>query len=734
MAFTKERQKKAFIAPTKSYGDIEPTYVKDFSVDKPIKKATAYITSLGIYQGFINGKRIGQKLLTPGWTSYKRRQVQEYDVTELLDSSNHIEVTVGKGWYHTTFLFQRIGASHMQEPYMARPNALSFVLEILFADGETRWLLSDDTWKVCESPVRFSEIYDGEIYDARFENPEKREYQNAACYDLPEDTDLLMQEGEDIVMHERFPVAKIITTPKGETVLDFGQEITGHLVTKINAKEGEVVDVSFAEVFDKDGNFYNANYRSAKCQYHYTTKDGEQIYQPQFTFYGFRYVRINEFPGGVKNVNPENFEAVAVYSDIKRTGNIESSDPMLNQLFSNILWGQRDNFLDVPTDCPQRDERLGWTGDAQVFIRTAALNFDVHKFFKKWLTDLRLDQRADGLVECVIPSVRHRSSASAAWGDSATVCPWQIYISYGDKEILEDQFESMCLWLHYIESVTEKKDLWIGGGIQHYGDWLGLDAPSGSYKGSTRDDFIASAFYAYSTEIVIKAGKVIGRDMSSYEAQYARTIEAFRKEFPTCTTQTECVLALYFHLLPDEKAIAKQLNDRIKKIGYLETGFVGTPYLLHALSENGYTETAYELLLRKEYPSWFYSITKGATTIWEHWDSIMEDGSFWSTDMNSFNHYAYGSVADWIYMVALGIKTVEDAPGYAKIKIAPHPTKRLQYLKGSYDSINGRIESAWTWEGDKIRYDITVPVEATIEIGDTIEKVGPGTYTYYGTI
>ena len=358
------------------------------------------------------------------------------------------------------------------------------------------------------------------------------------------------------------------------------------------------------------------------------------------------------------------------------------------------------------------------------------MNYDVEQFFTKWLADMAADQRDDGCVGHVIPDLLQAPYGSAAWGDAAVICPWEVYLAYGNPQILKNQFDCMKGWIDYITSSTKTPYLWTGG--THYGDWLGLDAPSGSYKGSTREDFIASAFYAHSTELLIKAGHVLGKDMADYEALYEKIIAAFRAAFPTYGTQSECVLAAHFHLAEHPQSAADQLAKMVKEAGnQLQTGFVGTPYLLHVLSDYGYAELAYTLLLRKEYPSWLYPVTKGATTIWEHWDGIMENGGFWSADMNSFNHYAYGSVADWVYQKAAGIHTAEDAPGYAFIRFAPVPDARLSWLTASLQTRHGLVESGWRQEDGKWRYEITTPVDAEICIDKNTQKVAAGHYIFY---
>lgn len=714
-----------WICPANDLGDPAAVFGTSFVFEKKITHANLTITAMGVYEAKLNGRRVGQFVMAPGWTSYhKRLQYQEYDITDLLTAGeNHIEVTVGKGWYRSPLPGW---GSPYQDELRSRPCGLAAQITLTFEDGSSKILSTDESWKVSDGPVRFSEIYDGEIYDST-KTPLLD--QPVTIFDGPTDT-LILQQGEEVCEQERLAVKKVFVTPNGETVLDFGQNMTGYVELFVNANVGDCVDLSFAEVMDKDGNFYTENYRGAKAQYHYICSDGVQTWHPSLTFYGFRYIRINDFPGSIDCVKPENFTAIVVHSNMKRTGFLSSSNTLLNQLFSNIIWGQKGNFLDVPTDCPQRDERLGWTGDAQVFVRTACLNYDVEKFFTKWLADLASDQHDDGYVGHVIPDLLQNPQASSSWGDAATICPWQVYLAFGNKQILKNQYQSMKKWIDYITSTTTTKYLWTGG--THYGDWLGLDAPSGSYKGSSNEDFIASAFYAYSTSLVIQAGTVLGEDVSELSTLYENIVSTFQKTWPTYHTQTECVLAAYFKLAKNCQAAADQLADMVRACGTkLQTGFVGTPYLLHVLSDYGHTDLAWDLLLRTKYPSWLYPVTKGATTIWEHWDGIMEDGNFWSKDMNSYNHYAYGSVADWVYSVAAGILQIKDAPGYAKVTIAPHPDKRLDWLRAELDTRHGHISSFWTKEDDSWRYEITVPVEADIVIDGVCHSVRAGSYCFY---
>lgn len=715
-----------WICPMEDLGDAAAVFSSDFNAKLFVKKAVLTITALGVYEAKLGESRIGNFVMAPGWTSYHSRlQYQTYDVTKLIaKGANRLTVTVAKGWYRSPL--PGWGNSSYQNELKSRPCGLIAELCLTYADNSKAVITTDESWHVSDGPVRFSEIYDGEVCDARVTPSLDKA---VVAFDGPTNT-LIAQQGEIVCEHERLSPAKIFKTPAGELVADFGQNLTGYVEVSVDAHAGEIVDLSFAEVLTSDGNFYTENYRSAKTQFHYTCREGEQSWHPGFTFMGFRYVRINSFPGGIDAADVNNFKAIAVHSDMKRTGYIESSNSLLNRLFSNVIWGQKGNFLDVPTDCPQRDERLGWTGDAQVFVQTACLNFDADKFFTKWLGDLAADQHSDGYVGHVIPDLLQNPQASSAWGDAAVICPWIVYLSYGDEKLLRKQYPSMKKWVDYITAVTTTKYLWTGG--THYGDWLGLDAPSGSYKGSSREDFIASAFYAYSTMLVIKAGKALKRDVSRYETLYENIVRAFRSAYPEYLTQTECVLAAHFGLAPDCKAAADQLANMVRNCGTkLQTGFVGTPYLLHVLSDYGHTELAYDLLLRTDYPSWLYPVTKGATTIWEHWDGIMEDGGFWSRDMNSFNHYAYGSVADWVYTKAAGIKLPEAAPGYTSVTIAPLPDARLDWLRAELDTRCGHIRSFWTKEDSLWRYEIDTPVSADIIISGKTYHVDPGSYCFY---
>lgn len=711
----------SWITVSQETRDVCPVFRRVFPAEKPVLTAGLSMTALGVYTAELNGKPVSDFVLAPGWTSYSRRlQVQTYDVTALLQKENDLRVTVGRGWFRSPIPGWR--DSEDKQRRFRQPCGVIARLRILYTDGTEEIIDTDSTWEWAEGPVRFSEIYDGERYDARI-IPDH--WQPVSPLDWPKDI-LIPQEGEIIRETERIPAKQIIRTPAGETVVDFGQEVTGYAEFSVTARSGDTVRFTHGEMLDAGGNFYNANYRGAKAIAEYICRDGRQTWHPQLTFFGFRYIRLLSWPG---EPVPGDFTAIAVHSDMKRTGWLESGNAELNRLFSNIVWGQRCNFLDVPTDCPQRDERLGWTGDTQVFTRTACFFYDTERFFRKWLHDLAADQSPEGEVSKVVPDVMHDGS-SAAWGDAVTICPWQVYQTYGSRAVLEDQFDSMTKWVDYITSVTGTPNLWTGH--FQYGDWLGLDAPEGSYKGSSREDFIASAFYARSAELTVKTGKLLGKDVAAYEALHRDIVSAFRTEFPEYRTQTEHVLAVYFGLAEDPQKTADALAEMVEKDGIrLRTGFVGTPYILHVLSRYGHAGLAWSLALRREYPGWLYPVTKGATTIWEHWDGVREDGSFWSADMNSFNHYAYGAVADWFFEQAAGIRHAEDRPGFIELIYAPCPDRRLGWLRAKLETRHGPVSALWICENGSIRYELETPVRTLVCLNGEERWVEKGRYTFW---
>jgi alpha-L-rhamnosidase len=723
-----------------------PLLRKEFKLEKEVKKARLYITSKGLYLASINGKPVTDNIFTPGWTSYnKRLQYQVYDVTGLLSQGrNAAGVMMGDGWYRGRF-----GFGKERRNIYGSKLALLYQLEIEFTDGEKKIISSDNTWKSIAGPVRMSNIYDGETYDANYEIP---------GWDTPEYNDKNWQGVKTVAyplknivsttgvpvkrIEELKPVDKFIT-PDNEMVFDFGQNLVGRVRISLKGNKDDTITIFHAEVLDSSGNFYTDNLRSAKEKVEYIFKDNkETVYEPYFTFQGFRYIKIENFPGEINN---ENIIAVVIHSDMEQTGHFECSDSLVNKLQSNIKWGQKGNFLDVPTDCPQRDERMGWTGDAQAFSSTAMFNFNTAAFYTKWLKDLTADQLENGSVPFVIPAV-FQGAGSTGWGDVATILPYTMYIKYGDKRILEQQYQSMRNWVEYLHELAGH-DLIVNDGF-HYGDWLFFINPYywNDKPGYTDVDFIATAFFAYSTKIMANTARIIGNkeDMEKYNLLFDSIKADFINEFMTPSgrlsshSQTAYTLALYIGLVPEdlkEKEVNYLVENIRKRYYHLSTGFLGTPFLCHVLSQNGRTDVAYKLLLQNTYPSWLYPVTKGATTIWERWDGIKPDDSFQTPAMNSFNHYAYGAIGDWMYCVVAGIKPDINKPGYKHIIIKPEPDTLLTYAGARYESLYGAIESYWQTDEDSINMSVTIPSNTTATIylpySDKKYEVGSGKYEYH---
>ena len=721
----------SFIAAGKDLIPATPYFKKSFTVSEDILSATLYISSLGVFEARINGERVGTDYMTPGWTNYdKRLQYFEYDVTDMLDENNEIQVGVGNGWYSS-----RGGFIDTKDGMYGTHPALIATLQIMYKSGKKQLIVTDESWLAAKSECLFSGIYDGEITDARIEPVFDR---NAEIFEYNKEN-LIPLEGEKTKEIERVSVKEVIITPAGEQVLDFGQEITGVVEFTLNAKGGECVQLLHGEVLDKDGNFYNANYRTAKSEILYTAKAGWQVYKAKYTFFGFRYVKLVNWP---EEVRAENFSGIVMHSEMKRTGYFTSGHEKLNKLYSNILWGQRDNFLDVPTDCPQRDERLGWTGDTQVFARAASINYDTEKFYKKWLRDMASEQSENGELPHVIPDVLRINGTknSTAWCDAACIVPYEVYRAFGNKKLLREHIPMMKGWVGYIRSRAGRKCLWQGD--KHFGDWLGLDAPEGSYTGSTDKDLIATAYFYLSTSLLAESLRELGLKSDKYDSLAERIRKAFKKEYIkrgklTSDTQTAHAVTIRFGLADDDLELKAKLGERLVALieangDRLQTGFVGTPYLLDALTDVGRADKAYDLLLQEKFPSWLFSVNMGATTIWEHWDSMREDGSFWSTDMNSFNHYAYGACAAWFYGTICGIKPTK--PAYTEIEISPIPSKRLGFAKAKISTRQGDITSSWVYENDAIRYYVAIPegVKATVIIDGEARPLCSGEHTIWG--
>ena len=701
---------------------------KSFLIKKKIISATAFVTAHGMYEASLNGRKIGEAFLTPGWTSYnKRLQYQAYDITDLVtNGENVIGTIVGSGWYRTPL------AWNDNKNLYGKKLGLLLQLNITYSDGSQETILSDNSWKTTDSgPIRFSEIYNGEIFDARQEIPDwnKAAFDDQSWKAVTEKdyikSNLIGTYNEPVLKHESFHPVKIFKSAKGEQIIDFGQNLVGWARLRVLGKTGDEIIVEHAEVLDKYGNFYTENLRAAKATDTYILHGkGEEIFEPHFTFHGFRYLRVTGFPGEIK---PENFTAVTLYSNMTPSGQFKCSNPMLNQLQHNIQWGQRGNFLDVPTDCPQRDERLGWTGDAQAFSRTACFNMDVHNFFSKWMKDVAADQSADGRVPFVVPNVLGpMAGGSAGWADVSTIIPWNIWLAYGDRKILEDQYQSMKGWVGFMQNHSTDH-LWNTG--FHFGDWLFYrPADDNDGRSAVTDKYlIAQCFFAHSVQLLVNAAKVLNKqdDVQKYSDLLQQIKDAFLKEYMTSSgrlvsgTQTAYVLALQFDMLPDSlrPQAAKRLVNNIQDYdNHLTTGFLGTPYLCEVLTRYGYDTVAFKLLLQESYPSWLYPVKMGATTIWERWDGQKPDSSFQTPGMNSFNHYAYGAIGDWMYRNIAGLDTYDEGAGYKKIRIFPHTGGNLNFASAELETGYGKLSVNWKVNNGNFSMDVEIPSNTTAAI------------------
>ncbi|MDR1704654.1 MAG: glycoside hydrolase family 78 protein, partial [Clostridiales bacterium] len=708
---------------------------RPFDVSGNVSQAILYATALGLYEPFINGSRVRDALLTPGWTEYRSRLLyQTWDVTELIrEGENALGAMLGAGWYKGDLA----GWTGQRNVY-GEKTALLMRLDIHYADGSCQTVSTDGQWRCSDGPVLFSELYHGEIYDARLEQPGWNEPGfDCGTWLIPERLDyplenLRPQDGPLVRRREVLPVKEVIITPKGETVLDFGQNMTGWVRFAVKGKAGDKVVLRHAEVLDSEGNFYTENMRGAKNEITYILGGEEAVFEPHFTFQGFRYVMVAECPG---QVNPEDYSAVVIHSDMPPAGSFECSNDMLNRLHSNILWGLKGNFVDIPTDCPQRDERLGWTGDAQIFARTSTYMMDTRMFWSKWLRDLRKAQFKNGGVPFVVPDVLTgkfpegdiiaNAESVAGWGDAAVICPWAVWLAYGDKAVLSESYDSMKAWVEYIHGRADRGLLWNND--YQLGDWVALDAKEGSYFGATATDLIATAYYAKCAEILAKSAAVLEKeDDAEFYAKLREEIgEAYVNEFFTkngrlaSPTQTAHILSLAFGLTPPEykERTIKGLLALLKENdGHLTTGFLGTPYFCQVLADSGHLDEAYALLLKEDYPSWLYQITKGATTVWEHWDGMKPDGSMWSPNMNSFNHYAYGSIGEFLYRVIGGVDTDGESTGYKKIIIKPRPGGGLTWAKASVETPYGKLAVHWRLEGPVFKLEVKIPPNASARV------------------
>ena len=709
-----------------------PYLRKEFTLQKEVVSARLYATAVGLYECHLNGTRVGDAVLTPGWTDYSRRiQYQVYDVTELLRSgANAFGAILGDGW----------GVGHVgwvsRQRYVDRPRFLAQII-LTFSDGSRAIIATDTGWKVTQGPILESDLLMGESYDARREltgwsNPG---YPDSSWWPAvifaDQSAKLVATNGPVVKRQEELKPADIREIPDAANprwIFDMGQNMVGWIRLRVRGERGTTITIRYAEVLNLDGTLYTTNLRAARNTDHYTLKgDEEEIWEPHFTFHGFRYVELSNFPG---RPTEETVTGIVVHSQIEPTGTFECSDPLINQLQHNIVWGQKGNFVDVPTDCPQRDERMGWTGDAQVFIRTAAFNRNVAGFFTKWTRDLEDAQFPDGAYPAVAPnpSAKTITDGGPAWADAGVICPWTIYQCYGDTRLLEDHYASMQRFIEFL-SRTSRDGIRCHAeytGWRGYGDWLALDGSDGR-EGGTSKELIGTAFFAYSSGLMANIAHILGKDedVLHYNKLSGEAREAFIKRFVNedgtiqGDTQTSYILALHFNLLPEElrpEAAAALVRNIRARGNHLSTGFVGTPYINWVLGEMGHLEIAYALLKQTTWPSWLYSVTQGATTIWERWDGWTHDKGFQDPGMNSFNHYAYGAIGAWMYAVIGGIDLAPDQPGYKHIIMHPQPGGGLTYATTELPSPYGLIRSAWTWKNDTFDWHITIPANTTATV------------------
>lgn len=712
---------------------------------KPVK-AVIYATALGIYNLSLNGKKIGERYFAPGFTSYKNTlQYQTYDITDDIEIANQLTAEVCGGWAVGSFVFTR------KNRITADRQALLLELRVTYADGSGEIIATDESWQVTrKGRLREADFYDGEVYDATVD-PDAAEWNNAAVEAVKISPEIVAECGAPVVRHEVFqPVS--CTKHGEELIYDFGQNLAGAVRIKVNGKAGQKIIIRHAEVLTEDGGLNTTFLRSAKCRLEYTCKDGMQTYMPEFTYMGFRYAGVS----GVDERDIE-IESVALYSDIDTIGSFSCSDPLINRLQENIRWSGKSNFVDIPTDCPQRDERMGWTGDIAIFSQTACYNFGMNRFLEKWLKDLRSEQTRHGGIPNTIPSQGYGFPATmpkkavAFWGDACVFVPWAMYLAYGDTDVLKTNYATMkkyvkaCKWWANI-GVGKRRYIWSDIPAMQFGDWVAPDVPKMS-QWQSRCKWTGTASLAATSGILMKIASILGKeeDAAYYKNLNAKVNDAYvsiltdgkgklLNEF-----QTAYVLPLYFHMFPEgqKQKAAQNLAALIEKNGYcIGTGFPGTPYILFALADNGCADVAFKMLTNTKCPSWLYEVKAGATTVWERWDGLDEDGvcrigNDGTGGMISFNHYGFGSVGDFLYRRIAGIEAVEG--GYKSFQIQPLTGGGLTRAKGEVNTPYGKVVSEWKIEGGKFILKIIVPpsTKCTVVLPDgKNDVVGSGNYTY----
>lgn len=726
--------------------DLEPCAIfeKDFEAKGEVVRARLYASALGIYEFTLNGEKLTDTCFAPGWTSYQTRiQYQTYDITRAVREKNRISFTVGNGWYKGILGFFNQGNHY------GNRTALIAQVELVYADGSREIICTDESWVSTTGAVRYSEFYHGEEIDYTIEEQERKP---VSLLEQSKEV-LAAQQDEPVRIMERISAKEVRISPKGEIILDFGQNLAGVVEAHIKAERGTKVVIRHGESLDENGNLYTKNLRTAKATDTFICSGQEDVFRPRFTYHGFRYIAVEGLEKDA--VRPEDFTACAIYTDLRKTGDFHCSNELVNQLFHNIDWALRDNFVDVPTDCPQRDERLGYTGDAQIFLPTAACLRDVESFFEKWLQDLNYEQSLGNGIPTTVPNILGPAGGIAIWHDAGTIIPWTIYQNYGDKSILENQFDSMVSCIEYSRELAGEEGLIKTG--QQLGDWVSMDVPRGPMlkrteevwnlelvekMGATDPYYVANIYYLNSILLVAKAAKELGREKEEqeYGRLYQEVLEKIRKEYITANgrlvseTQTGCAMALHFNVA-EEKDRSKILGALIGNLklhkNHLTTGFAGTPFLCPVLSDNGAHDVAGNVFLKEDCPSWLYSVKLGATTIWELWDGVNPDGSFNKFEMNSLNHYSYGSIGGWMFHKLLGIDLIE--PGYKKSSIAPRLIKGIPSMEGYIDTAYGKISCGISCFDNQYVIDIEIPANTTaiVSLPEKEEvELGSGNYHY----
>ena len=733
------------IAVAAPEGVAEPAVLRrEFDVDGEVRRATLYATAVGVYQAAVNGADVDDQVMKPGWTPFQARTVHETtDVTALLtQGANAIALRIAGAWATERFGFRENAA-----PIYADQPRVAAQLVIEYADGRTAVVVTDAEWASAPGPITASGLYAGEHHDARRalrdgegRTPADPGFDAAgwAAVAVVDDVPVPGARVSPFVRRtEELAVTEVITTPSGRTVVDFGQNLVGRLRIRVSGPAGAVVTLRHAEVLEH-GELGTRPLRAAAATDSYTLAGtGVEVWEPEFTFHGFRFAEIEGWPGAF---DPADVTAVVVHSDMERTGWFDASEPLVRQLHENVVWGLRGNFLSVPTDCPQRDERLGWTGDIEVFAPTASFLYDVRGFLDSWLRDLEIEQ-VDGVVPFVVPNVLGPAAPAAAWGDAATVVPSVLYERFGDLDTVARQYDSMKAWTDAILAVAGDSRLWEG--TFQFGDWLDPSAPPDAPAEAKADrDLVASAYLFRSADLTAKAAALLGKeaDSDSYARIAEEVREAFLAEYVTpagrmmSDAQTAYALAIVFDIVGDDARQA--MGDRLAELTCLgeyriATGFVGTPIIQDALTRTGHLDTARRLLTQTECPSWLYPVTMGATTIWERWDSMLPDGSINPGEMTSFNHDALGAIADWLHRCVAGLAPAE--PGYARLRIEPHPLDGFDFASAEHQTPYGRAKVRWERAGDEIAVEALVPANASADVvlpDGSCHEVGSGTHRW----